>query len=55
MQQGQMAGAQQQMEGVDMSQIQADPNSLKMVQELYNNNIATVPIQQPNVEPVSAA
>lgn len=53
MQQGQMAGAQQQMEGVDMSQIQADPNSLKMVQELYNNNIATVPIQQPNVEPVA--
>ena len=53
MQQGQMAGAQQQMEGVDMSQIQADPNSLKMVQELYNNNIATVPIQQPNVEPAA--
>ena len=50
MQQGQMGGAQQQMEGVDMGQIQADPNSLRMVQELYNNNIATVPIQQPNVE-----
>lgn len=53
MQQGQVAGAQQQMEGVDMSQIQADPNSLKMVQELYNNNIATVPIQQPNVGPAA--
>ncbi len=49
MQQGQLGGAMQQMEGVDMGQIQADPNSLKMVQELYNNNIATVPIQQPNV------
>lgn len=54
MQQGQMGGAEQQMAGVDMGQIQADPNSLKMVQELYNNNIATVPIQQPNVETPTA-
>ena len=49
MQQGQMAGAAQEMENMDLSQMQTDPNSLAMVQQMYNDNIATVPIQQPKV------
>lgn len=50
MQQGQMGVAQQGMENIDISQMQTDPNSLEMVQQLYNNNIATEPIRQPNVQ-----
>jgi hypothetical protein len=49
---GQSAQAAQGMENIDLSQMQTDPNSLKMVQQLYNENIATVPIQQPNVPQV---
>lgn len=49
MQQGQMAGAAQEVENMDLSQMQTDPNSLEMVQQMYNDNIATVPIQQPKV------
>ena len=44
-----MAGAAQEMENMDLSQMQTDPNSLAMVQQMYNDNIATVPIQQPKV------
>lgn len=47
---GQMGQAAQGMEDIDLSQIENDPNSLEMVRKLYNENIATVPIQQPNVE-----
>lgn len=50
MQQGQMGVAQQGMENIDISQMQTDPNSLEMVQQLYNNNIATEQIRQPNVQ-----
>lgn len=50
MQQGQMGIAQQGMENIDISQMQTDPNSLEMVQQLYNNNIATEHIRQPNVQ-----
>ena len=44
-----MAGAAQEVENMDLTQMQTDPNSLDMVQKMYNENIATVPIQQPNV------
>lgn len=47
-QQGQMQGAATGLEGMDLSQLQSDPQSLKMVQELYNNKMQNVNIQQPN-------
>lgn len=46
-QQGQMAGAAQQMEDINLSQIQNDPNALAMVQNLYNEQIAAQPIPLP--------
>lgn len=46
--QGQMQGAATGLEGMDLSQLQSDPQSLKMVQELYNNKMQNVNIQQPN-------
>lgn len=49
-QDGQMGQATQGLENIDLSQLGNDPNSLEMVQKLYNENIATVPVQQPNVE-----
>lgn len=47
-QQGQMQGAATGLEGMDLSQLQSDPQSLKMVQELYNDKMQNVNIQQPN-------
>lgn len=50
MENGQMQQAAQGMQNMDLSQLGTDPASLAAVQRLYNENIATVPIQQPNVE-----
>jgi hypothetical protein len=50
MQNGQMAQAAQGMQDMDLSQLGTDPASLEAVQRLYNENIATVPIQQPKVQ-----
>ena len=49
-QNGQMGQATQGLENIDLSQLGNDPNSLEMVQKLYNENIATVPVRRPNVE-----
>lgn len=51
--QGNMGGAAQGLGDIDLTQMQSDPNSLEMVRQLYNNNIATVPIQEPKIPTVA--
>jgi hypothetical protein len=53
MQNGQMQQAAQGMEGIDLSQMANDPQSLAMIQQLYNGN-QPVNIQQPQVQMPSA-
>lgn len=48
-QNGQMGGVAASMQDIDLSQIQSDPQSLAMVQRLYNNQMQNVEIRQPEV------
>lgn len=47
MQQGQMGEVAQQMENINISQMQTDPNALAMVQDLYNDKLQAQPIPLP--------
>ena len=49
MQNGQMAEAAQGLKGIDLSQMANDPNSLAMVQQLYNSQ-QNVDIRQPQTQ-----
>lgn len=49
MQNGQMAEAAQGLQGIDLSQMANDPNSLAMVQQLYNSQ-QNVDIRQPETQ-----
>lgn len=49
MQYGNMQGAVQGMGDIDLSQMATDPQSLAMVQKLYNDQLKGVDIRQPNV------
>ncbi len=51
--QGNMGAAAQGLGDIDLTQMQTDPNSLEMVRQLYNENIATVPIQEPRIPKVA--
>lgn len=54
-QQGQMGAAAQQMDGLDLGQLDSDPNSLAMVQRIYNDRLSGINIQQPTVEMPTAS
>ncbi len=54
-QQGQMGAAAQQMDGLDLGQLNSDPDSLAMVQRLYNDRLSGINIQQPTVEMPTAS
>ena len=49
MQDGMMQGAVEGMQNIDLSQMQSDPQSLAMVQQLYNDKMQNVEIRQPKV------
>lgn len=54
-QQGQMGAAAQQMDGLDLGQLNSDPDSLAMVQRLYNDRLSGINIQQPTVKMPTAS